>query len=64
MKNLFYLLLVILFTSCTAQRCPTTDKRYFFKEVPKSKSLYSGYSRKRYNSSWTYGKYKPLKIKY
>lgn len=49
----FFLLVTIIFTSCARQgSCPTTDKRYFTRGVPKSQSLYKGYPSQKGNRSW------------
>lgn len=53
MKKLIYLLIIISFGSCSvSQRCPTTDKKYFFRNVKPSRSIYKGYPAKKYNTSW------------
>lgn len=40
---LFTVCMFFLFTSCSQGQCPTTNKRYFYRGVPKSKPLYKGY---------------------
>jgi hypothetical protein len=45
-------LIAFIFSSCAKGGCPTTDKRYFTRGVPKSKSLYKGYPSQRGNKSW------------
>lgn len=40
-------IMIVLFSSCSRGQCPTTDKKYFFRGVPSSKSLYKGYGRER-----------------
>lgn len=41
---LLLFIIVVLASSCSsAKRCPTTDKKYFMRNVPKSKSLFKGY---------------------
>jgi hypothetical protein len=60
MKKLIYLLIIISFGSCsTSQRCPTTDKKYFFRGVKGSKALYNGRSKvSKHNKMWAVKKYK------
>lgn len=43
MKYTLIIVIVLFLTSCNRQSCPTTDKRYFTRGLPKSKPLYKGY---------------------
>lgn len=36
--------MIILFSSCSQGQCPTTNKKYFYKGVPRPKPLYKGYA--------------------
>lgn len=53
-KQLSILTALMLFlTSCyTAGKCPTTNKKYFYKGIKPSKPLYKGYGSKRYNQMY------------
>lgn len=55
MKNsiLFLIVLSALFCSCSKGSCPSTDKKYFMRGVPKAKSLYKGYPSTRGNKCWS-----------
>jgi hypothetical protein len=47
--------IIILFSSCSRGQCPTNNKNYFMRGVPKSKSLYKGYrSQKAYIVPYKY----------
>lgn len=40
----FYIVAILIFlSSCSKGQCPTTNKSYFYKGVPKPKPLYKGY---------------------
>lgn len=58
LKYILFLLFVIivLFSSCSVGQCPTTNKQYFMRGVPKSKSLYKGYGRVKYTVPYKYRK--------
>ena len=34
--------MIVLFSSCSQGQCPTTNKKYFYKGVPRPKPLYKG----------------------
>jgi hypothetical protein len=47
--------IIVLFSSCSRGQCPTTNKNYFMRAVPKSKPLYKGYkSQKAYIVPYKY----------
>jgi hypothetical protein len=47
--------IIVLFSSCSRGQCPTTNKNYFMRGVPKSKPLYKGYrSQKAYIVPYKY----------
>jgi hypothetical protein len=50
------LIMIILFSSCNRGQCPTTNKQYFMRGVPKSKSLYRGYGSVKYSVPYKYRK--------
>jgi hypothetical protein len=47
--------MIVLFSSCSQGQCPTTNKKYFYKGVPRPKPLYKGYgSQKGYVVPYKY----------
>lgn len=54
-KQLSILALLMLFlSSCyTAGKCPTTNKKYFYKGIKGSKPLYKGYKGSGFNRTYT-----------
>jgi hypothetical protein len=50
------LIMIVLFSSCSRGQCPTTNKQYFMRGVPKSKSLYKGYKSVKYSVPYKYRK--------
>ena len=54
---LMLFVIIALFSSCSVGQCPTTNKQYFMRGVPKSKSLYKGYgTRVKYTVPYKYRK--------
>ena len=53
--GIILLVIIVLFSSCSREQCPTTNKEYFMRGVPKSKSLYKGYgTRVKYSVPYKY----------
>ena len=54
---LMLFIIIAMFSSCSVGQCPTTNKNYFMRGVPKSKSLYKGYgTRVKYTVPYKYRK--------